>query len=229
MSRRVVLTVATDKYCPFSNRMGRVLSRYSGFDFKAWNNALPPGSPGHKAHPYAFKAHAFKWAKEQGYDSALWLDSAVWPSKDPTPVFDEIENTGYWVCLNGWSQAVWSTDEQLKYFGVTREEAFSMQHAMACIIGFSFNSSIGNTAFELYLKAAKDGMFRGPWSNVNNEVSRDSRVLGSRHDQTCLGFIANKLSLKYMTNCVEYANTDTPPISKVVPFYTCAAHLNYEI
>lgn len=230
MHKRVVLTYASgDRYISCAKRMKKVLDRYSGYDIKQWINTLPPESPPHNQDPYAFKAFAFKWAKEEGYDSALWLDSAVWPAKDPGAVFDEIENVGYWICLNGWNQANWSTDEQLKYFGYTREEAIKMPHAMACIVGFSFGDETGNRAYEMYLKAAQDGIFRGPWKNDNGEVSSDKNVLGSRHDQTCLGFIVNKLGLTYRIRNVEYANVNTPPKSKDLPFYTCAGNLKYKV
>lgn len=230
MNKRVVLTFANSSlYIHCARRMKGVLSRYSGYDVKHWINTLPPGSPTHKEQPYAFKAYAFKWARDNGYTSALWLDSAVWPSDDVSTVFEEIEKEGHWICLNGgWSQGVWSTDEQLDYFNVTREQAFNMQHPMACVIGFSFDHEVGGKAFDMYLKAAQDGMFNGPWKNINSEVSTDERVLGSRHDQTCLGFIVNKLGIKYRGEVVEYANINTPP-QKNVPFYTCGGRLKYEV
>jgi hypothetical protein len=103
-----------------------------------------------------------------------------------------------------------------------------MSHAMACIIGISFRSEVCNNIYIEYLKAAKDGMFKGSWSNENQEVSTDNRVLGSRHDQTCLGFIANKLSLNYRIDNCEYAHSDIPPQTDV-PFYTCADKLTYQI
>lgn len=38
-------------------------------DIKIWNQNIP-GCPPHKEVPYAFKAHAFRWAKDRGYISA---------------------------------------------------------------------------------------------------------------------------------------------------------------
>lgn len=182
----------------------RLASFQQSWDFQGWINQLPPNSPTHKEVPYAFKAYAFKWALEQGYKRALWLDSSVFPNKNPELMFDKIKDTGYLVLLNGWDNAVWSTDDQLKYYGFTREQAKAVKHPMATIMGMDFTNPIGRKIYDKFLQAAVDKMFCGPWGNRNGEVSRDRNVLGSRHDQTCLGFIAHELGLEYSIHLASY-------------------------
>jgi len=45
--------------------------------------------------PYAFKIFAMIEAQKLGFDKVLWLDSALFPKRDITPIFDEIERTGF--------------------------------------------------------------------------------------------------------------------------------------
>ncbi|MBS0627460.1 MAG: hypothetical protein JSS09_04540 [Verrucomicrobia bacterium] len=46
------------------------------------------------AIPYCFKIFALLEAKKLGFHKVLWLDTALLPLKDLTPIFEEIEKTG---------------------------------------------------------------------------------------------------------------------------------------
>lgn len=207
MRETVILSFGAGSWYPQGvTRLQSLLGKYQGFDFHGWKGSYPPGSPPHKEVPYGFKAYGLKWAQQQGYKRALWLDSSVYPHKDPTPVLNLIRDRGYFLLLNGWNQAAWSTDAQLKYYGYTRDEAEKMPHPVGGLIGVNFQHETGKALFDMYFKAAQDKMFVGPWWNKNHEVSKDPRVLGSRHDQACLGFIAQKLDLKLMSgNFIDYS------------------------
>lgn len=180
---------------------------YSG-QAKTWTENLPDGCPPQHELPYAFKPHAFKWAKENGMKKVIWMDSSVWAQKALDPIFEIIEKQGYMILRNGWTTGEWSTDEQLSAYGLTREEAFSIPHAMANVIGINFDSEIGNTIFEEYFN--NQHLFKGAWKNENGEVSADKRVLGSRHDQTILSLVVHKYKLE-LTNpqgIVDYTITN---------------------
>ena len=206
MRETVILSCGVGSWYPNGVvRLQNTLSKYQDFDFHGWKGAFPPGSPTHNEVPYAFKAYGLKWAREQGYKRALWLDSSVYVHSDPSPVLKIIENGGYFLLLNGWNQAAWSTDAQLEYYGYTRDEAEKMQHPVGGLIGINFEHEKGKALFDMFIKAAEDKMFVGPWWNKNHEVSTDQRVLGSRHDQTCLGFITQKLELPLLSgNYIDY-------------------------
>lgn len=206
MHENIILSCGVGYWYPNGvNRLKNIVAQYKGIDFKGWTEDFPPGSPSHKEVPYAFKTWALNWAKESGYKKALWLDSSIYPGKDPNQIFDIINTRGYFLSMNGWNQANWSTNEQLKYYGVTRDEAENMSHPVGGIVGINFEHKTGIQLFEHYLQAAIDKMFIGPWTNNNKEVSKDQRVLGSRHDQTCLGFISNKLNLElFVGNYLSY-------------------------
>lgn len=188
----VILSIAIgEKYKPGIDRLEKTLKEinYTG-DIKIWDNEYPENSPLHKDIPYAFKAHAFKWAINNGYDYALWLDAAIYLQNDIVPVLKYLEKNEYLIFNSASNTGAWSTDEQLKFFGYTREEAFSLPHAIACIIGFKLD----HIALKMYME--NTNLFIGPWNN-NGDISKDIRVKGSRHDQTVLSLIACKLNLTW--------------------------------
>ena len=163
---------------------------------KTWTNNYPEGSPTHADVPYAFKPHALKWAKDQGAECALWLDSSVWLQHPIEPIFDIIKEQGYFVMKNGWTTGNWSTDRQLKAYNLTREQAFSVPHAIAGMLGVNFKHKEGLNLFNEYF--ANQHLFHGAWTNESKQVSKDVRVLGSRHDQTILSLIMHKYNYKYL-------------------------------
>jgi hypothetical protein len=122
------------------------------------------------------------------------MDSAVWIQHDIEPLFEQIEQDGYLIFRNGWTQANWSTDAQLEAFDLTRDEAETMSHPMACVIGFNVNDE---TIDWIHDYINKYPLFVGDWNNNGNVCSQDVRCQGSRHDQTILGFIANQYGLKF--------------------------------
>lgn len=178
-----------------AQRLKKSLDRvgFSG-SFISWTE-YPPGVPSHQEKPYAFKCHAFKWALEQGYDNALWLDASAWANHSLQPVFDKIEQDGYFVLLNGWSSGHWCSDQQLAAFNLTREEAFNVPHPMGFMIGINFQSSEGMSLYRDYFD--HQHLFPGPWNNNDKSVSQDPRVLGTRHDQSILGLVIHRHKLKY--------------------------------
>lgn len=210
-----IINVATSGawYERGSQRLAESLApvNYMG-EIKIWSGMYPEGCPPHSEIPYGFKPHAFKWAKEAGMKKVIWMDSSVWAQKDIQPIFDIIEKQGYMILRNGWTTGNWSTDEQLSAYNLTREEAFSVPHAMANVIGINFDSYIGNLIFEEYFN--NQHLFKGAWKNENGEVSADKRVLGSRHDQTILSLIVHKYKLE-LTNpqgIIDYNTGNTESI-----------------
>lgn len=185
-----------------------LVSKFDG-EVKIWNQLNIPGCPSHKETPYAFKAHALNWARSRGYTSALWCDSAVWAQNNVQPVFDKIEKDGYFVLRNGWSTGNWSSDTQLNAFGYTREDAYQIPHALACVFGINFRHRTGATVFEEYF--SNQHLFKGSWKNENNHLGEDPRIMGTRHDQTVLSLIIHKHGLEFTNpqGWIHYVDKDT--------------------
>lgn len=198
-----------------------LLSNFSG-DVKIWNQNIP-GCPRHSEIPYAFKAHAFKWAKDKGYANALWCDSAVWAQHNVQPVFDQIEQDGYFVLRNGWSTGNWSSDQQLNAFGYTRDQAYEIPHALACVFGINFSHPTGTTIFNEYFN--NQHLFKGSWKNENKHLGTDERIMGTRHDQTILSLIIYKHGLDF-TNPQGWI--DYSPENKEAIFLSQGMQWTYE-
>ena len=173
----------------------------------------PEGCPTHEEVPYAFKPFALKFIeREFKHDLLLWLDSAVYAQHNLTPLFDQIRSDGYLFVRNGWSSGHWCTDKQLEAFNLTREQAFEIPHPMACIIGLDITSKVGKKVLDRYYDYHP--LFVGDWKNDKKQVSKDSRVLGSRHDQSVLGLIIHDLGLRYTdpSGVISYDITDKSSI-----------------
>jgi hypothetical protein len=195
MNKRCIVSFATGRY---TTVLDRLMASHTPFedtiDLIYLKDRYPDGCPTHQEVPYAFKSFCIKDAIELGYTSILWMDSAVWIQHDVNKLFDIIEEKGYLILRNGWTQANWSTDAQLEAFNLTRDEAETMPHPMACVIGFHVNE---NTVDWIHDYINKYPLFVGAWNNSGNVCSQDMRCLGSRHDQTILGFIANQYGLEF--------------------------------
>jgi hypothetical protein len=50
--------------------------------------------------PYAMKIFAMMEAQKRGFSSVIWVDSAVIPLKDPSPIFERLESFGAFI--HGW-------------------------------------------------------------------------------------------------------------------------------
>jgi hypothetical protein len=220
MKKTVILNFANNvgRYVQMQNRLKQSLERV-GFDgdVLTWNHEehISGGCPYHKSDdlnlhaqgrvvPYAFKAFAIQKAIELKYENIIWMDSAVYASKDITPVINQIEKDGYIFFDNvGFSVGDYTSDKCLNKFGWSRDKAFQKKMIMACVMGISTKSPEAMEFFKRYYDSALDGVsYPGSWHNTNGEVSEDLRVQGHRHDQSVASIIIDDLGLK-ITNAQE--------------------------
>lgn len=195
--KRAVVSFATGHYVKSLLRMNNILLSQPGRTFDVFPlRHLPPGCAEHSIIPYQFKPYAIKELFDQGYTSVLWMDSVILPQQPLEPVFDIIEQEGYLVMLNGWDSGQWCCDSALEPLGITREEAFKIPQAMACILGFDMSRPDVLSVFNQWLTDSPY-TFPGPWSNRNGEASSDQRVLGHRHDQTAISIYAHRAGWKF--------------------------------
>lgn len=189
---RVVLNVATGYYVRGQRRLRRAVSD----PMMTWADAMPPGSPTHQTVPYAFKAWAILAAADAGRDLILWADASILPIRSLEPLWELIEEQGYWFSRNGWQNGEWCSDAALPLLGITRDEAMRQPHVVATAFGLNLRHETGAEFARKYLHYAKNGAFCGPWRNDRGEASSDTRVLGHRHDQTAASAIVAQLGMK---------------------------------
>ena len=194
--RRCIVTFSnTDRYNRLAERMKG--SNIYGYDLLHFNSYQEIGCRSHEEYPYAFKPYSIQKAREMGYNSVLWLDSAIYLTKDPINVFKHFEEQGYLLFDNiGHSMGAWTHDQCINHYNIDRDESFNIKMVMACAMGFNFNNKQATSLFDHYLSAAHEDMFKGSWTNNNKECSKDLRVKGHRHDQSVISCLAHNMELK---------------------------------
>ena len=220
MSQRCVTNVSVGSWYPRGqDRLRRSLSDV-GFDgnLLLWSGEYPPGCPTHQEQPYAFKVAALEMAIHRGMGATLWCDGSVWFIRDPSPLFKQIEENGYWIMTLGWCTSEWCMDSALPLLGVKRDDYWSVPMISATMFGFDMQSDIARKVVGYMRARVRDGSLRGPWTNEQGQASLDKRVLGHRHDQTALSVIAHKLGLniEWHPNYLEYKWPDSVPNPKCV-------------
>lgn len=199
---RVIVSVATGHYEPM---LDRLVSKLEGETVMSYRRADPP----HHLAPYVFKATAIERARTMGFTTVLWCDSSIVPIRPLAPLWEKIEQEGYWFSENlpygrldlpVWNCGQWTSDAALPVLGLTREEAFAIPQVIATSFGLCFEHEIAREFFRQFKAFADDRRaFQGPWRNDNHEASADDRVRGHRHDQTVASVIAYRLGMKLTT------------------------------
>lgn len=192
-------------------------------DILQWIDEYPPNSPSHQVSPYAFKVAAFRHAASLGYELILWCDSSLWATGSLEPFFTKLAEQGHVLQANGWACGQWCSDRALEPFGITRDEAMEIPDYTGCCMGLNVTHERTREFLRRLYKKSKDGFsFPGSWTNKNQEVSADPRVLGHRHDQVIGSLIAWQMGME-LTSSTEgilaYYHAGMPPVPPSVVMF----------
>lgn len=214
MTDTCVVNYATGWFVKGQNRLRQACLDvgYKG-DFLLFNEENPLKCPPHSQVPYAFKPYAMKEAQARGYTKLLWCDASVYPEKPLTPVWELLDEQGYMFLPGGWNTGQWCSDAALATLGITREEAFEIPHMVAGCQALDLENPKAKAYLDRYYELANDGVtFHGAWTNERQQVSKDPRVKGHRHDQTAASVIAWKLGMmNWKPNWLIYDERGTVP------------------
>lgn len=218
---RAIVSVATGPYVRALPRL-HAMSRASGVPLRMWRDCLPPGCPPHSEVPYAFKAYALRRVADDDVNTLLWCDASIVAGERPLKdLFEKIEQDGYWIANNGWTNYEWTADsaypdlfpESQDDWGSAREENKRIPHVVATAFGLSRAHPVGKSILNAYYRlASQTKVFCGPWWNhsfaeysarADGVVCGPQDVRGHRHDQTALSVIAWRLGCK-LTSCPEW-------------------------
>jgi hypothetical protein len=185
-TRMCVVTFSnTERYNKLADRMKESVKPY-GIDFIHYTNYSEINCKSHSEYPYAFKPYSIQKAREQGYNLILWLDSAIYLTKNPSEVFQYIKDNGVMLFDNiGFSIASFTHNECLAHFGMDRKDAENYKMVMACAMGFNFNTKIGTDTFNEYLGFAHTNAYQGNWHE-------------HRHDQSVISCIAQQKGIELL-------------------------------
>lgn len=191
-----VVNVATGRYVKRQQRLHKALDKVGYNGKRMFWGQIPPGCPAHDDVPFAFKPYAIAKAYDLiGPEGLyLWMDSSVVPIRPLDPLFELIEQRGYWIVDDGWQTGQWCVDSALKPLGITRGESWCIPHPIATVVGFNLAPPTCAELFRDWFALAKDGTaFRGPTYIPpfgNSKLPGPWEVGGHRHDQTVLGVLA---------------------------------------
>lgn len=174
----IVVNFATGHYLVGQKRLANSLNGHKKLMLSDYTAI---GSPTHSESPYAFKLYAIEAAFEMD-DIVLWADSSMKLVGDLSRIENIIKEEGYFFQEAGHYVRDWSTDETLKYFGLTRETNYLM--FIAGLVGLNKNNPLAMQFFKEWKQSEADGHFRGPWDR-------------HRHDMLCGSVVAEKLGMKY--------------------------------
>jgi len=162
-------------------------------DILAFREEWP--SPGYEEScPYNIKPSAIEAAVGRGYRRIMWLDCPVWAVQYPMPVWDVVENEGYYLWASGYNAAQTCSDRILDYFGVSRDEAEQFPDVSSSMFGINTDNPIANEFLTRWIQAAKDGAFAG--SRFHDNQSQDPRFLFHRQDQSAASLLAGMLDMR---------------------------------
>lgn len=144
--------------------------------------------------PYTCKAAVIKHAIELGYHKILWLDCSVTLLKPLDEFWEIVDKNGYYFMAGGWNCAQECNDRSLEYFGYTRDEAELIHSLWSCIFALDLRNEKAKKVCDLFLQAAKDGIFHG--SRHHDNQSYDPRFKHHRQDQSVLSLAFHKVGLQ---------------------------------
>jgi hypothetical protein len=98
--------------------------------------------------PYSFKVLSFLEAELLGYDSALWIDSAMAPTQNINFIFDIIKEEGHFFLQNGQTlihdyHEKLLPDLTLDSWGLQKRHLKKIPHIVSGIMGVSFHHDLG--------------------------------------------------------------------------------------
>jgi hypothetical protein len=196
-SERCIVNVGVGGWYPKgSERLRRTLAEV-GEDANQfiYIDRLPVGAVPHHENMYAFKAVALERAASYGYRYLLWLDSSIYATKRPCPVWDAIIRDGYYFVDNGYNLAQTASNRLLNAFGISRDHAEQVPEITTCCFGLDIGTDKGDAVLKQFCYAAKQGLFNG--NRVHDPTdSEDPRFLFCRHDQSALSLIADLFGMK---------------------------------
>lgn len=212
----IILTGAMGSWYPAgAKRLERSLYYHGySFDFQSFTGIEESYD---QTCPYNIKPAAIEWAVQMGYDIIIWLDASFWALRDIMPFLDIVNGEGYYLGMSGYNCAQTCSDNQLKYFGISRDQAEAIHETSSGAMGFNMQNPTAKSFVEQFVQVAKDGAFKG--SRHHDDQSKDPRFLFCRQDQSCASIIAHKLGMKltpFGEQVAYYPEGDKSILEKVI-------------
>lgn len=157
--------------------------------------------PSHSDIPYAFKLYALKEAQRRGYEVLLWVDASFWAIKPLNELFELIQKQKIILQSSDCFLGQWSSDASLEKLKIDRESVMKTLMFSGGLMGLDLRAPIAREFLNKFFEYAREGdCFKGSWTNRKQEVSKDSRVRGHRHDMVVGTVLAQRMNIKIQSN-----------------------------
>ena len=110
------------------------------------------------AVPYSFKVFSLLEAKKLGFHKVLWIDSVFIPLKDPSPLFEQIEQEGYFFKRHSTSSKFILPSTRKYLQEKTGSDVLHAHYVSAQVLGLDLNTPLAKQFIEEYYKLVEDGM-----------------------------------------------------------------------
>lgn len=200
MNKRAIVSFSNNNgwYAKGQERLKELLPQFIPDDVELFffDSEEKIGSPIHRDNPYAFKLYSIQNVLEKEYHTILYLDSSLFPIRNLEPIFDVIDEVGFFGQHAGHMCGTWANDKCLEYFGVSRDEAMEIpMYGNAGLLGLDLSRPEILNFYVQWRESMNAGMFIGEWTNRSKSESEDPRCQGHRHDMVCGSLIMHKLGL----------------------------------
>ncbi len=154
-----------------------------------------PEIPTHSEGNYMFKAFSLLEAYGQNHEVIIWSDCPMILKKPYKVLRDEIMKRNVFVPRAGrpdmcWSVGQWATDDCLKYFKITRDEAFKIPVAVSGFFAVNAKSDIGRKIlFRFFANCTDKAVSVGPRYSGAKVTLDNKAYLGHRPDQVALSIL----------------------------------------
>lgn len=201
MSKNCIISVAVrTPYVLYQQRLVDSCRQF-GTDILYWTDRYPEGSRTHHESLYGFKIYAFLEAFKQGYENVLWLDSPAYLLSDPAPIFEQIENDGYYLIST--ETPLWKhvNNRTITEFGITPMDWKLLSGSFIGQSRYLFHIIDDWQHYEkrdFFLTAAQD---------ATQTIDFDG-FSGFKHDETILSLIAQRDKYKLTPHPVSHFQND---------------------
>jgi hypothetical protein len=148
---------------------------------------------------YVFKAYSIREAISHGARFVIWADCPMVLLKPYKYLESMIKENGVLFPKNGrrdiwWSAGQWSSDAILKYFNMTRDEAFTIPLIVSGFMGFDVYSGLSEAIInDFFIASNIKDLGEGPRYAPGQAIALQNRAfLGVRPDQCVMSILAHK-------------------------------------
>lgn len=152
--------------------------------------------PGYdRSNRYNIKAACFDHVlKTMPHRFLVWMDCTAVAVRSLDPLFERIQERGFYLASSGYKASQTCTDAQLEAAGVTRDQAEGIPDTATGCVGIDMNSDIGTKFLTAWMGWAAGGLFAGLRTHSKQD-SADPRFLFGRQDQSAATLIAHMLGM----------------------------------